>query len=210
VGPEEEELKVHEELLCDGSPFFASASKKEWLESQRRRIPLPDDKPYIVDLYLQWMYGGRIFSRQSTDGGPGDGKEYDLLVDGFIFGEKVQNGEFREAVVDALIRSFAVPDKRGERWCPAAPWVDRAYAGTPEGSPLRRLLVAMYVVHGTNVWLHGTTNIDFLADLAGRLMEDRKALPRTFTTKLDLSPCWFHHHGDGESCYREKLLGSAV
>jgi hypothetical protein len=206
VGAGGEEFKVHEELLCNNSSFFASASKKEWLENQKHRISLPDDDPRIVDLYLQWIYSGRIFSRQSTDGGPGDGKEFDLLIDGFVFGEKVQNGDFKDAVVDALIESFAVTDKKGQRWCPATPWVDRAYAGTPEGSPLRRLLVAIYVIHGTKTWLHGMTTIDFLADLAGRLMEDRRALPRPNTTELDLSPCCYHHHGDDGSCYRDKFF----
>jgi hypothetical protein len=210
VGAQEERFKVHRELLCNNSDFFVSASKKEWMEFQKHQITLPDDDPGVVDLYIQWIYSGRIFSRQSADGGPGDGKEFDLLIDGFVFGERVQNGDFKDAVVDALIKSFAVPDKKGQRWCPAAPWVDRAYAGTPEGSPLRKLLVAMYVIHGNRTWLQGTTNIDFLADLAGRFMEDRKALPRPNTTKLDLSPCCYHHHGEGESCYKAKLLGSAV
>jgi hypothetical protein len=210
VKAEEKEFKVHEELLCNGSAFFASASNKEWVEVRKHCISLPDDDPSIVDLYLQWIYSGRTFSRQSTDGAPEDGKEFDLLVDGFVFGEKVQNGDFKDAVVDALIKSFAVPDKRGQRWCPAAPWVDRAYAGTPEGSPLRRLLVARYVFHATNTWLHGTTNIDFVVDLAVHLGEERRALPRTTTTKLDLSPCWYHHHGDDVSWYRAKFLGSAV
>lgn len=129
-------------------------------------------------------------------------------MDGFIFGEKVQNGDFRDAVIDALTKSFAVPDKKGKRWCPAAPWVDKAYAGTPEGSQLRKLLVAMYVNHGTRTWLHGTRNVDFLAYLATRLLDDRKALPRQNTTKLDPDPCWYHCHGDGEPCHRVKLLGS--
>jgi hypothetical protein len=66
--------------------------------------------------------------------------------------------------------------------------------------------LAMYTIHGNRTWLQGTKNIDFLADLAGRFMEDRKALPRPNTTKLDSSPCCYHHHGEGESCYRAKRV----
>jgi hypothetical protein len=113
-------------------------------------------------------------------------------------------------LITRVLLKRSVPDEKAQRWCPAAPWVDRAYAGNPEGSPLRRLSVAMYVFHGTNNWLHGTTNVGFLVDLAVRLGEDRRALPRTNTTKLDLSLCWYHYHGDDVSCYRAKFLGSAV
>lgn len=208
MGDAEEEYAVHEELLCKRSVFFASAVKKEWTEGQRRHVPLPDDLPSVVDLYLQWVYGGRIFSRQAADEGVGDGKEFGLLIEGFIFGEKVQDGDFKDAVVDALINSFAVPEKKkGLRWCPIAPWVDRAYQGTPEASPLRKLLVTMYAVHGNRTWLPGTTSIDFLADLAGQLLEDRKAPYGPNTIKLHLSGCSYHHHGDGESCYRVKIFG---
>jgi hypothetical protein len=116
VGPSEEKFVVHEDILCNGSPFFASACKEEWKHGREDCIPLPDDDPSFVDLYLQRAYSGRILSRQSADGGgPGNGEEFDLLIDGFVFGEKVQNGDFIDAVVDTLVKSFAVPDKKGQR-----------------------------------------------------------------------------------------------
>jgi hypothetical protein len=207
VGAEGEERTVHEKLLCDNSAFFASAMKKEWKEGQERRVPLPDDVTSIVDLYIQWLYVGRIFSRQPTEGEPGNEKEFDLLINGFVFGEKVQDGDFKDAVVDALMSCVSVASENGTRWYPIDPWVDRAYGGTPEGSPLRKLLVDMHVSHGSSKWLGGTKSVEFLTDLAGRLLDDRKASPHLNASEPGRSDCWYHHHGDDGPCYRSNLWG---
>jgi hypothetical protein len=84
--------------------------------------------------------------------------------------------------------------------------VDKAYGGTPEGSQLRKLLVATYATRGSRAWLRGTTSMEFLADLAARLLDERK-WP---TAGLDLTGCDFHQHGDDKPCYRTKTLGGVV
>jgi hypothetical protein len=200
---------VHEDILCKGSPFFASACKEEWKQGREHYIPLKDDEPSIVDLYLQWIYTGRIFSRPSDEGGSESEEELSILVESFIFGEKVQNGDFKDAVVDAIVSSFPTPTTKKKKPPPPpslALCVDKAYAGTPEASPLRNLLVAMYMTRGRRAWLHGTTNKDFLADLAGRLLDER----RWAMAELDLKDCEFHQHGDDKPCYRTKTLGGVV
>jgi hypothetical protein len=183
-------------LLCAASQFFASASKEEWKAGQKHRIPLPDDETSVVDLYVQWLYTRRIiihkrsveegkdgkdekvvteeeqWRQKGEEGVEGDqeecknGHEFDVLIGAFVFGEKVQDGDFKDAVVDALIYTVAAPDEKGVRWYPTAQSVDRAYTGTPEGSPIRRLLVDMYTFHGRKVWLDGQKNVDFLAGSA--------------------------------------------
>lgn len=202
------ELKfvVHEDVLSKGSPFFASACKKEWKGRLEHCIPLPDDDISTVDLYIQWIYTGRIFSRPSDEGGSGGEEELGLLVGGFVFGEKVQNGDFKDAVVDAIVKSFPVPSKKNKLCCPPVLCVDKAYNGTPEGSQLRKLLVAIYTTRGSGAWLRGTTSMDFLADLAARLLDERKSA----TAGLDLMGCGFHQHGDDKPCYRTKTLGGVV
>jgi hypothetical protein len=59
------EYKVHETLPCEASEFFSSASKEEWKEGQEHQIPLPDDTPSVVDLYVQWVYTGRIIRHET-------------------------------------------------------------------------------------------------------------------------------------------------
>ena len=119
MGEQEIEYKVHETLLSKRSEFFASASKEEWKEGQERRVPLPDDTPSVVDLYVQWIYTGGIVSpdRPIEDDGEREecknGRHFDLLIGGFVFGEKVRDGEFKDAVLDALIHTVRTPDDEG-------------------------------------------------------------------------------------------------
>lgn len=207
MGPSETKFVVHEDILCKDSTFFASACKEEWKQGREHYIPLKGDEPPIVDLYLQWVYTGRIFSRPSDEGGSENQEELSILVDGFIFGEKVQNGDFKDAVVDAIVSSFPVTTtKKKKPRPPPALCVDKAYGGTPEASPLRNLLVAMYVTRGRRTWLRGTTNMDFLADLAGRLLDERGWQ----VAEQDFTGCEFHQHGDDKPCYRTKTLGGVV
>lgn len=222
---------MHETLLREASEFFASAVKEEWKEGQKQRIPLPDDSASVVDLYLQWLYTRRIIIREGLveeqkvakeekedeeEGGEKkeeegeeegkDGHEFDVLTGAFVFGEKVQDGDFKDAVVDALIHTVAAPDEKGVRWYPTAQSVDRAYTGTPEGSPIRRLLVDMYTFHGRKDWLDGQKNVDFLADLAGCLLRDKSEHSQVLdSTTPEASGCQYHHH-DGEKgvCYSAK------
>jgi hypothetical protein len=171
AGPDEREICVHQDLLCARSPYFVAAAKEDWKEGQERRVPLLHDKYAAVGLYVQWIYGGKIFSRPSkgdVDYSPTHGEIPDL-VDAFVFGEKIQDGDFKDAVIDSVTASINVPDKDGKCWYPVGPVVDRAYEGTPEGSPLRRLMVDIHLHHGRRQWLDGATNIDFVKDLAGEL-----------------------------------------
>jgi hypothetical protein len=147
VGPLEVKFVVHEDVLSKGSPFFASACKKEWEGRREHCIPLPDDDISTVDLYIQWIYTGRIFSRPSDEGGSGGEEELGLLVGGFVFGEKVQNGDFKDAVVDAIVKSFPVPSKKNKLRCPPVLCVDKAYNGTLEGSQLRKLLAGVGTIY---------------------------------------------------------------
>jgi hypothetical protein len=206
------EYKVHEVLLCEASEFFASASEEELKEGQEHRMTLPDDTPYIVDLHVQWVYTRRIVIRKKPVEKEADreacknGHEFDVLIGAFVFGEKVQDGDFKDAVIDALIHTVAVPDEEGSCWYPTKQLVGRAYTGTPQGSPIRRLLVEMYTFHGRKDWLDGQKNVDFLTDLAECLLRDRREDSRALdSTTPDVSGCQYHHHGEKSECYSAKI-----
>jgi hypothetical protein len=203
--PDEREIRVHQDLLCARSPYFAAAAKEHWKEGQERRVPLLHDKYVAVGLYVQWIYGGKIFSRPSK--GDGDHNpahsEVSDLVEAFVFGEKIQDGDFKDAVIDSVIASINIPGKDGKCWYPVGPVIDRAYEGTPEGSPLRRLMVDIHLHHGRRDWLDRATNIDFVKDLAGDLYVDRDCKRRVNPTAAHLKSCGYHQHGKDGLCYSE-------
>lgn len=206
VGVEEHEYRVHQDLLSGNSPYFAAAVKEEWEEGQKRRIPLPDDSAAAVDLYVQWVYDRRVASRQPLEKLKDGQEELGVLIDSFIFGEKIQDGDFKDAIIDALISSVSTIGKEDKCWYPAGEKVDRAYKGTPPGSPLRRLLVDMHVYHGHRDWVKDDASPDFLVDLVRDLLDVCDVSLRSDPTSQHVSSCPYHCHRDDAQCYSERFL----
>jgi len=206
VGVDEREYQVHQDLLSSNSPYFTAAVKEEWKEGQQRRIPLPDDSPAAVDLYIQWLYSSRIFSQQPLEKLEEGYDELQILIDGFIFGEKIQDGDFKDAIIDALIASVSTVGKEDKYWYPSGEKADRVYKATAPGSPLRRLLVDMHVHHGLRGWVEDGANPEFLTDLVRDLLDVCDVSHKSDPTRQDVSSCPYHHHGDDAQCYSEKAL----
>lgn len=89
AGEEASPPVVHERLICEHSHFFNCAVKDEWKEGEDRRIPLHDDRPEVVALYVQWVYRDKILSHGTPTIAERDGTELDQLIDAFVFGEKI-------------------------------------------------------------------------------------------------------------------------
>lgn len=205
MGPEEREFPVHQKRLCERSPYFATAAKKDWKEGQEHRISLPCDSTVAVGLYIQWIYGGKIFTRPGKGGAEDKDKatysETSLLVEAFIFGEKIQDGDFKDAVLDAIIVSIHDSGKDHQFRYPSSTTVERAYEGTPEGSPLRKLMVDIHAHHGSRQWLDGLNCIEFVKDLVGELFIGRQQLFLHNPTVMHSNGCQYHHHGKDYPCY---------
>lgn len=141
-------------------------------------MPLPADFPSVVELYVQWLYTGRVFSQQTPKAEGASGKEFDLLVEGFIFGEKIGDGAFKDVMIDALIHCVATRDSTGNFMYPSTKWVDRAYEGTGERSPLRKLMVHFYAFHVRSAWIKDSSNTEFLRDLASYFLDSQSSTLR--------------------------------
>jgi len=137
VGPDEIEYTLHKDLLYAKSPYFLAALKDHWKEGLEGRLPLSNDDPAVLALYFQWVYRGRILSSQDTGDTGGNREEISLLVDAYVFGEKLQDRDFRDTVIDSLIHAVDTPDAQDLKWCPTSPAIGSAYICTSEGSPLR-------------------------------------------------------------------------
>ena len=165
---------------------------------------MPDDDPKVVNLYAQWLYCGKVHSRDLTLESEQTSGELDLLVDAFVFGEKIQDGLFRDTIIDALIMCTSTPDKQGTTWYPTGSSVCRAYEGTPVGSPLRRLMVDLHNHHGQQKWIKDENNVEFLTDLVRIMFATRLGLNVPDSTGIRAMNCSYHLHGDsGPCCTRE-------
>lgn len=111
VGHYERQFLVHQDLLSKHSPYFAVATKGKWKEGQEHRIPLQCDDPLAVGLYVQWIYGEKIFSCASEENTEDESlySEIDLLVNSCGFGEKIQDESFRDAVIDSIVALINTP-----------------------------------------------------------------------------------------------------
>jgi BTB/POZ domain len=57
VGLEQRLFAAHEDVLCH-SPFFQAACRGQFLESNSKRINLPEESPEILSSVLEYLYKG--------------------------------------------------------------------------------------------------------------------------------------------------------
>ncbi|KAK6400603.1 hypothetical protein LTR81_024151 [Elasticomyces elasticus] len=171
VGGSKQKWVLHENLLCNGSAFYRSAVKKEWSHDHTRTIPMPDDEADVFQVYAQWLYQAKILVKERNED-----REFTLelgtMTKCYIFGEKIQEVFFQNATIDSIFARVHQDEKGGTRWYPTD--ADTVYDGTPEGSPLRMLIVDMFAYHGQQTWMKAQRNVDFLVDLAKKLLDVRE------------------------------------
>ncbi|KAK5729613.1 hypothetical protein LTR17_011800 [Elasticomyces elasticus] len=75
VGEEKREFYVTRQPLELGSEYFRLALTKDWQEGESKTVILEDADPDIVHRYLQFVYTGKIASREDEDEQAVDGAE---------------------------------------------------------------------------------------------------------------------------------------
>lgn len=137
-------LNVHQSLLCKSSEFFKRVMKPEWatLREDPNIIDLSDDATDVVSLYVLWLYYDDVRLKLSVpdDKSPANlslesEKVFVPLASAYVFGEKVMDSRFKNALVFKLLEAITAFG-----WCPGPAPAIIVYEGTTEGSPMRRLL----------------------------------------------------------------------
>lgn len=137
-----EEFSVHEVVLKETSGFFKAAVKNEWKEGSQRVIDMPEDTPEVVSAYVDWLYSDKMLP--SAGEPPKDVKthvrESNYLAKLYVFGEKIQDDSFCDAVITAFTKHL---DHKiiGSRHTVGVDAVETMMAGTPQGSPGRRFIL---------------------------------------------------------------------
>lgn len=199
VGPEQKRYAVHETRLRESSAFFTKKLdglkiKKEWPPHE---IYLPDENKDVVYLYLLWLYCQRVCIFTENDLG-----FEEELIKLFLFGEKLADGDLKDAVIDALIVWLRDPLEYGSFSLDRV--TNEAYQGTPADLPLRRLLVDVLVHRGDEDWMYLVENNDFLKDVAVGLMIRKQHPDVPDPTSVSADSCFYHHHGPDKVCYVKK------
>ncbi|OJD37916.1 btb poz domain containing protein [Diplodia corticola] len=82
TGPDRVAFPVHKELLVKNSPFFVTALNGPFQEGKRQVVPLPEDDPDIVYRMINWLYRGRVDTRNHYRGQAAGSPEDNSVEDG--------------------------------------------------------------------------------------------------------------------------------
>lgn len=198
---------VHENVICAASQFFKKAMSGDWSESKSRSVRLANEEPEVFHLYMQWLYRDTLPVRNDSPGLEGNA-EYLQLAKAYVLGDLLQDGNFKDAVLDAMIERTTSKLSDGKMWFPVGPVIRHIYDNTMKSSEARRLLVDMYTQTGRSDWLRNWAcpedlPKEFLYDLAIAVL-DKRSQPEIPAGSPD--PCAYHQHKAHKSiCYRSRL-----
>ncbi|KAK1249986.1 hypothetical protein MKX08_009989 [Trichoderma sp. CBMAI-0020] len=195
---------VHEHLICRTSAYFKRAMNAYWQTSATGSVTLQEEDPDVFEVYQHWLYFEKLAVQNDKPGLEGN-IEYVQLAKAYVLGEMLQDVNFKDAVLDAILIKSRSKASDGRTWFPVGPAIRCIYEGTPASSAARRLLVDLYTYHGCGDWLTKWANKDdlskeFLLDLAVAILakRPRPAAPLTLTA----GACKYHEHlPDPNSCY---------
>ncbi|KAK3076874.1 hypothetical protein LTS18_011764 [Coniosporium uncinatum] len=211
VGPDHRVFSVHEKLICASSDFFKDGMSRDWKESRERTFTFEYDEPEIFDIYACWLYYQKFPTRLDRGGLEGN-KEYVQLAKAYVLGEKLQDRDFQDAVIDAVVDKSNHLTEGNKTWSPVGDAVKIIYDGTPDTSPAQKLLVDIHCHYGHTLWLtdHCPPNKDiphdFLLDLA-RKMFDERPKPNCMAEekpKGKAASCRYHNHGSYQACFKKR------
>ncbi|KAF2486837.1 hypothetical protein BDY17DRAFT_321598 [Neohortaea acidophila] len=211
VGTDKYTYRVHKSYLTKPGSFFETALKKPWIKGHHRTIELPEDDPYDFHVYVQWLYTGKLFCKPLYEQEPEtEERNYGLLFDLYVLGQKLLDREFQDRVVDATIAASHDTGYKesSKRLFPSDGVVDSLYRRTSKGCPMRRLLIDLSICQGGEGWMVPAQNdpdginVEFLIDLATafyKIQADDTIMDKL--EELDEDPgCEYHHHGKDEEC----------
>ncbi|KKP05528.1 hypothetical protein THAR02_02345 [Trichoderma harzianum] len=95
-------FSVHEHLICRTSDYFKTAMKAHWETSTSGSIALKEEDPEVFEVYLHWLYFETLPVRNDSPGSEGNA-EYAQLAKAYVLGELLQDVNFKDAVLDAIL-----------------------------------------------------------------------------------------------------------
>lgn len=164
-------------MITSRSPFFKKAISGEWQESADRHVKLPEDEPAIFKIYLHFLYTGEL---ALLPVGFEVSEEHTKLAKLYVLAEKLQDGEAKRTVLQTFLLSSRVGGLFSKPYALGPELVHIVYEGTPQGSPMRRLIVDLYTYRAEKTWITKHAEewewpADFYKELALNLLDKRTA-----------------------------------
>lgn len=196
-------------MLRSNSQFFAAALSQCWLEGQAQEVRLPEEDPSNFNTYVLYLYSGTLACK-----GVGAQGSYNVLAELYALGTRLMDHVVKDLALDAMVATYEGERKgmtpvQNSIAYPQVRAINCIYNATIEGSPGRRMLVDIYVVHGHSEWAVFADEVDtekphpdFLLDLVKALLRKRPPPPEE-SPLLCLtagSACTYHHHPPNTMC----------
>ena len=206
IGDDKKETIVHQQPLCSASRFFDAALKNDWKEKEQNKIFLPEETPALFEIYVLWVYTGKLFTEDKTLTMEAHLYPYATLFELYNMGARLQDYQFQDAAIDAILSETTVL-REGGYYFPPAIVIPIVYENSLPGDCARRLLVDMCILNRYTNHIRtdsGESYLQFAADVARATLSGSNAKD----TKMiddDGCTCHYHQHGSNELCYSRKL-----
>ncbi|KAF2028831.1 hypothetical protein EK21DRAFT_113524 [Setomelanomma holmii] len=209
VGPEPKhtDFSVHENLIRLSSPFFEAALGRDWKEAKERIGKLPDCNAHAFRVYTHWIYTGQLNTKLQFDqSSPTDGQwEWANLVKAYLLGDYLQDIDFKDTVMDAMIDWADYATRECGNASPHSSV--EVYQHTRIGSPLRWILLDSTTWRLTNNFAVSMSDFQFPSEFLAFIvtaLTDRIRTGKTVRPSfLDKRYCHYHCHRD-RTCYQDK------
>jgi len=161
-----------------------------------KAVCLPNFSPEIGSVYVHWLYTRKVLTGTSLT------TDLPALVHAWALGAYLNDSDFENAVMNAIVLLISESQPFGWQLSVKTEMINLVYESTTAGSPLRRLMVDIWIRCGNERYLGEEckdTSPFFLADLVTALLPAAKARPEAKASTLD-SICKYHVHKLKEAC----------
>ncbi|KAH0336937.1 hypothetical protein KCU81_g8372, partial [Aureobasidium melanogenum] len=186
-----QDFHIHAARLAASSPYFAELLDKQIEEDAP--LELLEDDPIVFQLYAHYIYDKKSItsldltaSNAALDSRSAAYDTYIDLLQAYIFGEKVQNSDFQNEVMNRILqcignmhngkspKASALTDNKDD--LPSAsssenivrPLIELLYPSLPPDSIGRGLVVETFIV----LWSHSDVLQNFVPDVSRELLTE--------------------------------------
>ncbi|EKD17265.1 hypothetical protein MBM_04842 [Drepanopeziza brunnea f. sp. 'multigermtubi' MB_m1] len=148
---EEQKFVVHKEFACHYSPVLKAAFNSQFMEGQTQEYRLRDTTKEALHQLVHWFYFQKLDTMELTEKNRYDGPENYIeermaeniiLAKTWVLADKLLIGKLQDQIIDEIVRI------RDHSHLLSSSVLKYVYDNTPEGSPLRRLYVDLFVRYG--------------------------------------------------------------